>query len=819
VNAPFDELTRIVREAPGPAAVRGTLRLLTGLAEDENHDAALALGRIVCEDLGLSDGRPRWPDAAPESVRAAGLPPLIELLVLGYAPRAFLADPVYAQRLADSAGLPELYGRFRDLVRRGAPAQDLTLAAFVLAVFATFVGSMGEYMSGSLRQRVLRQIVRGSRIVPGDSVDSTFSVGRDFVLGAASFDGFSFTIGHELGHHLSDHLTSGQEDRLDAKQVHALADAVRRVLAEADRLRGQPMRPGDPRMARLPSGLTLVCTVESSPDGVYTHFSLSQAGGPVSYEHAVAYTYVLADVLGVPPDVVGVAYSPAGMCHLGLLGVPRPPRWRLLRGPNPADLKERASAWFAELSAADRVGRDEQDLGHILGMWERPAYVYATAEDAMEQLRLCARLREGAQPEEDGRARLRAAVACGDPVALRLVLADQPNRSEAGDVGLARLGQSRCLLVTDVVTHAGSSSADLREVLTELHQAGYDVNEPVTDGGGTLLSDAAVRDAELAAFLLATGADVHRRDRDGATALARAAWSANWRSVTVLLDAGARPDDRDGEGRTALHHAVASGSAETVSRIVAGGAAVDAADARGAAPLAYATDPAVVSVLCRAGADPNAADSTGRTALMTAAGLGDVEVVGELLRYGADPDEVTDAGEAALHFAAFAGKPREAVLAALLDAGADIEEETNEGMTALMAAAMNAHDETVAFLLERGADPNARTVRGHTALMHASDGRTEWTRDPSHNDRMQECMRLLVAAGAEIDATDIRGWTALHYACLGFDAGPVERLLKLGADPNVTTEDGTTPLGQARARGHEKMTEDLIRAGARDEPS
>jgi hypothetical protein len=33
----------------------------------------------------------------------------------------------------------------------------------------------------------------------------------------------------------------------------------------------------------------------------------------------------------------------------------------------------------------------------------------------------------------------------------------------------------------------------------------------------------------------------------------------------------------------------------------------------------------------------------------------------------------------------------------------------------------------------------------------------------------------------------------------------------------VTTVDGTTPLGQAAARGHAKMVEDLTKAGAREE--
>jgi ankyrin repeat protein len=497
-----------------------------------------------------------------------------------------------------------------------------------------------------------------------------------------------------------------------------------------------------------------------------------------------------------------------------LSGLPKPSRSWFRRGPDPAGLRERAAAWFAELTGVGQVGRDEHDLVHMLGAAERRMTFYPATPDAMGDLTICARLRDGEPVEVDATARLRAAVACADLAALRVVLAGDRT---AGPVWLARVGESRCVVVGDTLIHTGSSPEDMRQVLTELHDAGLDVDEPVTESGGTLLFDAAVRDAELTAFLLATGADVHHRDRNGVTALAEAARCGSWQAVTVLVEAGSRPDERDGEGRTALHHAVMSDSTETVARVIAGGATVTATDASGVTPLAHARTAAMVMLLCQAGVDPNAADVTGRTPLMAAAGRGDVEIVEVLLRQGADPNAVTDAGEVALHHAAMAPRNRVDVVTALLDAGAELDEETDEGMTALMVAAMHVHDDAVASLLARGVDPNARTVHGHTALMQASDGRTEWTRDFTHNDRMMKCMRLLTAAGADVDAADDAGWTALHYACLGFDAGPVEQLLQLGANPNVRSEDGSTPLGQAKARGHEKMIEDLLKAGAQEE--
>lgn len=821
MNPLYDELVHIVRVAPGAAAPHAVLHVLTTLATDRNPDAALALGRIVWEELDRGAGERVWPDAALDSLRAAELPALTRLVVLGYADPISFTNREDTAEMAAEADRAGAYARLQELVRRDAPTKDVVLTALVLAEFVEYLAFdrevLGGAMSGSGRLRMLRDITATTGIVPGDSVDTTFSVGRDFVLGTTSFDGFSFAIKHELGHHLSDHSQSGQRDTLDAGEAGALVDAVWRVLGEAAAQLGQPLRPSDPRVARLPSGLQVICTVDTAQTGVFTHFSLSQAGGPLDHDHAVACVCLIVETLRAAPDTAVIAYSPAGRCHLAVPDVPRPPRLWSRRAPDLTGLSARAEAWFAELARSGRIGRDERDITRVLGAGGERVDFYPSTPDAMRDLTICARLRSGELAATDDDALLRTAVACADPVALRMVLAGAAGPDRTGPAGLARLGASRCLVVDDEVVHTGSSAADVRTVLTVLDDAGFDIDEPVTETGGTLLSDAAVRDAELTAFLIATGSDVHRRGHHGATALAEAARCANWQAVTVLAGAGARLDERDDEGRTALHHAVMSGSTETVARVIAGGAAVTATDAGGVTPLAHAGTTQMITMLCRAGADPNAADHTGRTPLLNAAARGQAEVVGALLREGGDPNTVTDTGESALHHAAIAADHRVDVVTMLLDAGANPDEETDEGMTPLMAAAMDVHDDAVALLLERGADPNARTVRGYTALMHASDGRNEWTRDFTHNDRMMACMRLLVAAGADVDAADDNGWTALHYACLGFDAGPIEQLLALGANPNVVTEDGVTPLGQATAKAHQKMIEDLTKAGAREE--
>ncbi|WP_214102895.1 ankyrin repeat domain-containing protein [Acrocarpospora catenulata] len=783
------ELAEIVRDAPGRAAGRGAVDVLTAAAGHGDERAVRALGLVVAGALGREDH------------------PLARILEMGYLSRPFLTELDAVRELADQVEeeLPVL----RELVRRDATEQHLVLAAFVLAVFADFAAYTGEVLARhtlpGMRLRIIREIVTTARVVPGDSVDATFEVGRAFILGLTSMDGFRGTMNHEFGHHLGNDLMGRRSETLDADRGRELGRGLAAVVAAARRLRGQGLSAGDPRQVALPSGLSIMSTAE---DG-YTHLSFRQSGGAIDLDYAIDCAHLAVRLLGAAPYQVAVAYSASGMFHLAVPGHPNA-TWVRLRAAARMPVPEREAAeWFAELSRTGRVADDEWGMIAVLTRGERPRMVYVSAgEQSMRDMTICAQLRKGDPiteiPQEE---RVRAAVACGDPVALRAAL----DGGYAGPLGLDRLGESRTLMEGE---HLGSTAADIREVVAALHAAGLDVNGPADEAGGTLLVDAAARGPGLTGFLLAHGADPRRRGADGTTPLARA---RDPRTVELLVAAGADPDIPDEQGRTALHLAAAEGDAETVALLLASGARQDAADADGDTPLAYAASPAVAEALCAAGADPDAAGPSGRTPLMNAAADGRAEVAEALLRLGADPRAVTDTGVSALHFAAGYPLARQAValVTLLLDAGAVIDEENNQGTTPLMVATMDMLVETVELLVSRGADVNARTVEGFTPLMHASDGRTEWSRDLSHNDRMTRCMRLLAAAGADLDAAGDQGWTALHFALLGFDAGPVACLLELGADPNLATDDGMTPLRRAREKGHEKMVEDLIRAGAR----
>lgn len=68
----------------------------------------------------------------------------------------------------------------------------------------------------------------------------------------------------------------------------------------------------------------------------------------------------------------------------------------------------------------------------------------------------------------------------------------------------------------------------------------------------------------------------------------------------------------------------------------------------------------------------------------------------------------------------------------------------------------------------------------------------------------------------EIDALDKAAFSQLHNAALNGDLKEVTRLVKAGADVNVTQQKYRgTPLQYAAARGHDKIVRLLIKSGAK----
>ena len=351
-----------------------------------------------------------------------------------------------------------------------------------------------------------------------------------------------------------------------------------------------------------------------------------------------------------------------------------------------------------------------------------------------------------------------------------------------------------------------------RATLRALIKQRADLNTPQADGMTALHWAAYHDDLEIADLLVRAGANVKTASRYGVTPLSLACTNGNSAIVELLLKAGADPNGPLPGGETPLMTAARTGSVKTVKTLLARGALVESKD-----------------------------DRRAQTALMWAASEGHAVVVQELIAAGADVKARLASGFTPLLFAARQGHI--AVVRVLLEAGADVNETVPvegrrrgyggrlppAGSTPLLVAVMNAHFELAAELLDAGANPNA-DLPGYTVLHAITAVRKPGVGDndpaPEGSGRMTslELVKKLVARGANVNARMTKkanlnntranelGATPFFLAALTADAELIKTLALLGADPQLTNVENSTPLMAAaglatRSPGEDAGTE------------
>jgi ankyrin repeat protein len=379
----------------------------------------------------------------------------------------------------------------------------------------------------------------------------------------------------------------------------------------------------------------------------------------------------------------------------------------------------------------------------------------------------------------------------------------------------------------------GSAVRDL------LAAGGLDVDAPSRDGTPALHWAVRFGDGETVERLLAAGADVNAANRYGVLPLHVAIAAGDVALTRRLLEAGADATSRDRAGETPLMLAARVGVAELGRALLAHGAAVDARDERfGQTPLMIAAREGhveAVRLLLDAGADVDAQTkpeepprfippSESPEGLSRGAGIiraGWPEGRGK--RYPAGGSKT------ALLYAAREGHLDVARL--LVERGASLELADGNGMTPLIGAIVNAsiirvnrtgtsdHLRIAELLLDAGANVNAMDWYGQTPLWAAVDVRNlELGRDGndrSVRDEARALIERLLTAGADPNArtreypherrfilvvvgsvawVDLTGQTPFLRAAAAGDVEVMRMLLEHGADPNIATYAGTTPL-------------------------
>jgi ankyrin repeat protein len=315
--------------------------------------------------------------------------------------------------------------------------------------------------------------------------------------------------------------------------------------------------------------------------------------------------------------------------------------------------------------------------------------------------------------------------------------------------------------------------------------------------GATALHIAVLKNAlRVVDALLAAGADTNIARNDGLTPLMMA---VNMEMAQRLIDGGADANVQLPTGDTALMLAAADENPDLslIALLLERGADVAASRKDGGNALLMATCNGRVDVLKLLLQAPaawiNAQTQNGKTALIVASMNGTTAAVEALIGAGADINMATHTGHTALHFASNADIAR-----LLWNAGAR-DAQTHDGTTPLMSACIANKPDIVVYLLQRGLDVNALHGRW-TALMHAA------------HDGHLDVLRVLLAADPPVvlDQQDSLGRTALYYAVESNHPLAVRMLLAHGANINITTNYGTTPLLLGVQKGLLAVVDELL---------
>jgi ankyrin repeat protein len=410
------------------------------------------------------------------------------------------------------------------------------------------------------------------------------------------------------------------------------------------------------------------------------------------------------------------------------------------------------------------------------------------------------------------------------------------------------------------------NSAKVQELLA----AKADVNQRTADGTSALHWAIYYNDESLVEQLLKAGADVNVRNDYGSTPMSEAAVVGNVKVLRKLLEAGADTESANADGQTALMIVSRTSNTEAAELLIRKGAKVNAREQwRGQTPLMWAAaenQPAMVKLLVKHRADVNARSnvnewerqvtaeprmqarpSGGFTPLLYAARRGCLECAQTLLKAGADknltdPDGVTPMLLATLNF-------NFDIAALLIQQGADVNRWDYWGRSPIYAAVdMNtlptggradrpSLDRTsgiqlIEMMLKAGANPNLqlklfppyrslRDDRGADTLL--SVGTTPLIRAAKAGDI--PAMKLLIEHGANVNLPTERGITPLMAAAGNGSAGldtrgrykteeqaveAVDLLVKAGADINARDRGGQTALHGAASWGWNNLVKSLV---------
>jgi len=264
------------------------------------------------------------------------------------------------------------------------------------------------------------------------------------------------------------------------------------------------------------------------------------------------------------------------------------------------------------------------------------------------------------------------------------------------------------------------------------------------------------------------------------------------RAALERIRAGADVNEAQPDGTRPIHWAVYKVDHELLAALIAKKAKVNGANDFGSTPIAEAVkvaDATMVRMLLDAGAEPEGANMDGQTALMLAVETGELPIVEMLLKAGAKVNVIENLDhQTPLMWAAASGKNAAEMVKMLLAKGADVR----------VRAKYSDWPSQIT------SEPRAqyRPVGGLTALLYAA------------RSGCYDCARELIEAGADVNVPTPEGVSPLMIALDNDHNDVAKLLLDKGANPGVWDWWGRTALYIAIDRKETNATAAGGRGGA-----
>jgi ankyrin repeat protein len=256
------------------------------------------------------------------------------------------------------------------------------------------------------------------------------------------------------------------------------------------------------------------------------------------------------------------------------------------------------------------------------------------------------------------------------------------------------------------------------------------------------------------------------------------------KAALARIRAGADVNDAQPDGTRPIHWAVYRVDYEILDALIAKKAKVEVTNEFGATPLTEAAklaDARMVKSLLDAGARPDSANQDGETALMLAIKMGEMPVIEMLIKAGANVNTVEKFhNQTPLMWAVGAPKNAGAIVKLLLSKDANVKPR------ALYSD----------WLSQISSEPRAqyRPVGGLTAMLYAA------------RDGCYDCIDAFIGAGADVNLPTPEGVTPLMLAIDNDHNDVAKLLLDRGANPTIWDWWGRTALYIAVDRKESAVT-------------